>query len=127
MKKVKLSEESYSKLKNKLVNEISYGTVDNAYDKSSKIFGYVESSFDTFFEALKDALKDSKGNPYLSKINKFAKEIDAILRRKNAQRNEFFKATTLDVNPNNFYQSDDAENNDIGDMDLNYLRSKYPR
>ena len=38
MKTVKLSEESYNKLKDRLINEISYGMVDRAYDRANDLF-----------------------------------------------------------------------------------------
>ena len=34
MKKINLSEESYNKLKKRLIDEISYGVVDKTYDES---------------------------------------------------------------------------------------------
>ena len=125
MKKVKLSEESYTKLKNKLISEISYGMVDRAYDKSDEIFYHVMNSFDDFYVNLGDALIDSKENPYLVKIKQYADSILDILNKKRNQQENFYN-TTKSVSQNDFYNSEDGMENSIEDMDLGYVRDKYP-
>ena len=60
MKTVKLSEESYNKLKDRLINEISYGTVDHAYDRANDLFWEVRSTFEDFYSALDDAMFKAK-------------------------------------------------------------------
>lgn len=132
MKKVKLSEESYKKL----VNEISYGTVDRAYSRANDLFWDVRTSFDDFYNALQDAIYNTKynseegeetNNPYLEKIMKLSEPIYDILIRKGNQQDNFFDSTSGSIDHNKFYMSDDAEENNIDDMDLDYLQKKYPK
>lgn len=136
MKTITLNEKSYNKLKKRLVNEISYGTVDRAYDRSDDIFWEARSAFEDFYSALDDAIYKVKyesengeqtSNPYLNKIKKCADVIDDIFRQKKLQQDKFFDATTKSVDHNKFYDSNDAENNDIDDMDLRYLQNNYPK
>ena len=125
MKKIRISEASYDKLKKKLVNEISYGTVDRAFDKSEALFGRLKSAFDDFYMELEDSLYKDEENPYLQKINGLSEIINDILTNKVRQQDEFFNATTGKVDHHKFYDSEDANDNDIEDMDLKYLQSKY--
>lgn len=138
MKTVKLSEESYNKLKNRLVNEISYGTVDRAYDRANDLFGDVKSQFEDFYNTLEDAIYKARyenhnkanygeSNPYLEKIKELAEPIYDILIKKKNQQDKFFDATTDGVNHRKFYDSPDGEENDIDDMDLNYLQKNFPK
>ena len=127
MKKIRISEASYNKLKKKLVNEISYGTVDRAYDKSEALFGRLKSAFDDFYMELEDSLYEDGNNPYLNKIKGVSDIINDILTNKAKQQNEFFDATTGKVDHRKFYDSEDANENDIDDMDLKYLQSKYSK
>jgi hypothetical protein len=132
MKTVNLSEEAYNKLKDKLVNEISYGTVDKSFYKSEELFGRVKSSFDDFYGYVEDAInRDMWGgkrdyNPYLLKIKKLADIIGDIISNKIEQQNRFSDETNS-VDSIKFYDSEDAENNDIDDMELRYLQDKYPK
>jgi hypothetical protein len=121
MKKIKLNEESYKKL----LNEISYGTVDRAYDKSDEIFYYLITPFDDFYTNLESALHDTDGNPYLVKIKEYADSILTILNKKRNQQEKFYNATKS-VNSNDFYNSEDGKENGIEDFDLGYLQNKYP-
>lgn len=136
MKTITLSEESYDKLKKRLVNEISYGTVDHAYDRANDLFLEVRTSFEDFYSVLDDAILKTKyesregeqtSNPYLEKVKRYADVIYDILAKKRDQQDKFFDATTRGVDHNKFYDSDDAENNDIDDMDLRYLQKNYPK
>ena len=123
MKTVKLSEESYNKLKDRLINEISYGTVDHAYDRSNGLFWEVRSTFEDFYSALDEAMFKAKydsregeqtSNPYLEKIKGYADIIYDMLNKKKEQQDKFFK-------------SDEGQENDIDDMDLNYLQKNFPK
>ena len=136
MKTVKLSEESYNKLKDRLINEISYGTVDHAYDRSNGLFWEVRSTFEDFFSALDEAMFKAKydsregeqtSNPYLEKIKGFADIIYDMLNKKKEQQDKFFDATTSKVDHNKFFKSDESQENDIDDMDLNYLQKNFPK
>lgn len=120
----------------RLVSEISYGTVDRAYDRSNDIFWEARSAFEDFYNVLDDAIYKVKyesgngeqtSNPYLNKIKKCADIINDIFRHKQLQQDKFFDATTRGVDHNKFFDSDDAENNDIDDMDLRYLQNNYPK
>jgi hypothetical protein len=128
METVKLREESY----NKLINEISYGMVDKAYDRSDDLFWDVRTSFEDFYAVLSDALfKSTEGNkdynPYLLKIKELSEPIYDILSKKKNQQDKFFDATTNSVDHNKFYDSPEADENDIDDMDLRYLQQNYPK
>ena len=136
MKTVKLSEESYNKLKDRLINEISYGTVDHAYDRSNGLFWEVRSTFEDFYSALDEAMFKAKydsregeqtSNPYLEKIKGFADIVYDRLNRKKEQQGEFCDATTGKVDHNKFFKSDEGQENDIDDMDLNYLQKNFPK
>ena len=136
MKKITLKEESYNKLKKRLVNEISYGTVDHAYNRSDDIFLDAKSAFEYFYGVLEDTIYKVKyesgdgeqtSNPYLEKVKRCADIIDDIFRQKKLQQDKFYDATTKNIDHNKFYDSDDAEKNDIGDMDLRYLQNNYPK
>lgn len=136
MKTVKLSEESYNKLKDRLINEISYGTVDHAYDRSNGIFWEVRSTFEDFYSALDEAMFKAKydsregeqtSNPYLEKIKGCADIIYDMLNKKKEQQDKFFDATTSKVDNNKFFKSEESQENDIDDMDLNYLQKNFPK
>lgn len=136
MKTVKLSEESYNKLKKRLVNEISYGTVDRAYDRSNDLFSDVHSAFEDFYNVLGDAMFKAKyesregeqtSNPYLEKIKGYADIIYDMLNKKSNQQDKFFDATTSKVDNDKFWNSEEGQENDIDDMDLNYLQKKFPK
>ena len=136
MKTVKLSEESYNKLKNKLINEISYGTVEHAYDRANDLFWEIRSTFEDFYSALDEAIFKTKydsreeeqtSNPYLEKIKGYADIIYDMLNKKKEQQNKFFDATTGKVNHDKFWKSEESQENDIDDMDLNYLQKNFPK
>jgi len=134
MKKVMMSESSYNKLKKRImerkfdnINEISYGTVDNAYDRSDEIFYDVRVNFEEFYNALNSALIDNDSNPYLNKIKELAEPIYDMLTRKREQQENFFDATTRSVDNNKFYDSAEGQENDIEDMDLRHLQQNFPK
>ena len=130
MKKVKLREESYNKLKQILINEISYGTVDKAYDRSDELFYDVRIAFEDFYDALKEAINKDKWdngsevNPYLAKIKELSQPIYDILNRKMEQQGKFYDETMNKVDQNKFNAEND---NDIEDMDLRQLQDNYPK
>ena len=136
MKTVKLSEESYNKLKDRLINEISYGTVEHAYDRTNDLFWEVRSTFEDFYNALDDAMFKAKydsregeqtSNPYLEKIKGCADIIYDMLNKKKEQQDKFFDATTSKVDHNKFFKSEESQENDIDDMDLNYLQKNFSK
>lgn len=136
MKTVKLSEESYNKLKDRLINEISYGTVDHAYDRSNGLFWEVRSTFEDFYSALDEAMFKAKydsregeqtSNPYLEKIKGCADIIYDMLNRKKDQQDKFFDATTRKVDYDKFWKSEEGQEKDIDDMDLGHLQRNYPK
>lgn len=136
MKTIKLSEESYNKLKNKLINEISYGTVDHAYDRANDLFWEVRSTFEDFYSALDDAMLNVKydsrdgeqtRNPYLEKIKGCADIIYDMLNKKRDQQDKFFDATTGKIDHDKFWKSEESQENDIDDMDLNYLQKNFTK
>lgn len=132
MRKIKLSEESYNKLKNKLINEISYRTVDKAYYRSETLFSDVKKAFEDFYSALSDAFFQDgndgrrQQNPYLVKIKELSEQIYDILKHKSIQQDNFYD-TINGIDNEKFYNSDDGENNEIDDMELNYLRNKFSK
>ena len=134
MKTITLNEKSYNKLKKRLVSEISYGTVDHAYDRSDDIFWEARSAFEDFYIALDDAINKVKyesgneeqtSNPYLNKIKKCADIIDDIFRQKKLQQDNFLDATQS-FDREKFYNNEDNEDY-IEDTEMNYLRKKYPK
>ena len=130
MKKIIINESQ-----KKLLGEISYGTVDKAYDRA-KLFYNVKCAFEDFYNTVNDAIFDAKyndifgngsTNPYLEKIKELADPIYDILNRKSEQQDNFFNATTGSIDHNKFFNSSDADENDIDDMDLTYLKRNYPK
>lgn len=119
-KTVKLSENSF----HHLLNEITYGKVDDAYMKSSEFFDKLYDSFVEFRDILDNMIQSGEPNPYLEKIYTHAQEIDRILTRKKDQ-SDYFLNKTLNVDREKFYSEhpdmdiDDAE---IGDIDRNYRK-----
>lgn len=145
MKKVMMSEASYNKLKERLlenkfdsINEISYGTVDKAYNRTNELFNDVRTSFEDFYNSLTNAIWNAKhndrnannygeSNPYLEKIKQMAEPIYDILVKKREQQEKFFDATTDSVDYNKFYDSPEGQENDIDDMELQYLHQNYSK
>ncbi len=132
MKRINLREDSY----HKLINEISYGTVDHAYDRANDIFWDVRSKFEDFYNSLNDAIYKVKyeseegeqtNNPYLQKMLELSEPIYDILNKKYNQQNKFYDATTSKIDHDKFYDSLEGNENDIDDMDLTYLQKNYPK
>ena len=125
MKKIKMTEESYKNLKNKIINEIKYGTMDNAFRRSDELFGQLSFKFESFYNSLRDTLNDND-NPYLDKIYELSSQIKDIFKNKESQQYKFNDEIS-DIDVNKFYDSDDAENNEIDDFELSYLKNKYKK
>lgn len=124
MKKVRLSEEAYEKLKRHIVNEISFGKVDKADDVSYEIFNSMKSAFDDFYIEVR--YNADKNNPYVQKIRQYADAINDILEKKTKQAENF--GHELDkVDREKFYSDEDREDDDYDNLDLRQLQVKYPR
>ena len=124
MKKINITEDQYRKL-SEVIDEISYRTVNIASNKSDNLFYKLGSTFSDFEDALNDVYVGDN-NPYLEKIKGLSDEIRDILDKKMQQSNRFHKEMN-NFDRNKFYDSDDAEEHDVYDMDLNYLQNKYPK
>lgn len=120
MKTVKLNEEAY----NKLLNEISYGKVQNAADESEHIFYDMSVAFQDFYDTVKYNPRTT--NPYVKKIKLYADAIDNILAYKNSQRKYSFKKELDKFDYKKFYDSDKDEP-DYDELDLKYLQQNYPK
>lgn len=120
-KRIRLTEEQIKKA----INEISYGTVDKAYDKSDDTFTDVEYAFNDFYETIKYNI--DVNNPYIIKIKEYADKIKKILDRKNIQRDNIGYEISK-FNHKKFYDDmnrpEDEE--DYENLDLKYLQDKYP-
>lgn len=143
MKRIRLTEDAYSKLKGKMVNEVSYGLAKGAAEKSSKMFGELNSEFHKFYEELEfvaKELEDKYGsyfnneengtanpNKYINAIRSHADAIATILNKKVMQMN-YFNDEVGNVSVSDY--DDDVENNggkDIYDEQMPYLRNMYNR
>lgn len=123
MRKVILKEESY----NHLINEITYGMVDRAYERSYQLFDDLSTRFDEFYSSLNEALYNSEdGNPYLNQIKELADNIRDILIKKDSQRDKFNRETSK-VDFRRFNRSSESDENDMDDLDLTYLQNNYPK
>ena len=136
MKKVKLGEDSYERLKSALINEISVGLVDNANRVSDKIFWHVKNRFDSFYDELEETIlnlrwemddNQMKSNPYISKIKEHADAIKVILDKKAAQGERFYDEIDK-IDDEKFYDSltDDSDEY-LEDMELRDAQAKYPK
>lgn len=132
MKRINLTESQFNKLAEE-IDEISYRTVSDAATKGDDLFWKLSSVFSDFEDELEDSLNKEKygyvggePNPYLEKIKEYSNMIRQILDKKAVQTNRFHKEMQ-DFDRGKFYDSDEAEENDVYDMDLNYLQNKYPR
>ena len=119
MKTVNLSEQAY----NKLINEISYGKVQNAADESEHIFYDMSVAFQDFYDTVKYNPRTT--NPYVKKIKLYADAIDNILAYKNSQHRDFNKELGK-FDYNKFYENGEEEP-DYDGLDLKYLQQNYPK
>ena len=139
MKKVAMNESSYNMLKGKIregINEISYGSVERAYDKNNDIFDDLQTSFEDFYNELETSMikaeydNASKKNPYLEKIKWYSDEIYDILSRKGKQRENLYNNINKKFDYNKFYadkeKPEEWEDN-YDNLDLRMLQQKYPK
>lgn len=139
MKTVRLREESYNKLKNKLINEISYGTVGKASRRADDLFYNLKTSFEDFMSELDNSMLNARydgetdTNPYLEKIKELSKPIYDILSRKGKQIDNFndeegkvsIKKYADDLQN---MEPDEAEKMpDIDDMEIRDAQRMYPK
>lgn len=118
MKKVKISEGSYNKLKDRIIKEISYDKLNMVNQRSESLFYDVRTSFEDFYNALKDAVYESKYgdygdgsiNPYLQEIIQYCEKIEDILYAKKAQQDKF-KAELDKIDDENSF-ADEYNDND---------------
>ena len=135
MKTIKLNEGSYKRLRSALVNEISVGTVDSAHRRSDKIFWHLKHAFDSFYDELEESISnvewesndnEMKSNPYLEKIKAYADAIQVILDSK-MEQSEMFYDEVNKINDREFYNSPEADDNYLEDMELRDAQAKYPK
>ena len=118
-KRVKLTEKQVRNA----INEISYGTVDDASNISDNIFWEMETSFQDFYDTVKYNADES--NPYVKKIKEYADAIREILFKKSLQRKNFdIERNKFDYNK--FYNDKDAPE-DYANLELKDLQNKYPK
>lgn len=125
MKTIRMTEESYNRLRKNAVNEIRYGTVDDAAIRSGKVFNNVWYKFTEFYEALTDMFDElcnnGECNITIENVLDHANAIEEILKRKMKQQYNFRNSSKFD---HNRYFDDGGDN--PYDEDLGYLRDKYP-
>lgn len=127
MKKViKINEDTFNRLFNSTINEISHDTVDRAYNKSDDIFYNLTNAFNDFYDELK--YNADTNNPYIQKIKAYADAIGSILSVKVAQKNKFSDELNK-FDHTKFYndESRPEDEEDYGNLDLKYLQDKYPK
>ena len=127
MKKViKINEDTFNRLFNGSINEISHDTVDSAYNKSDDIFWNLTNAFNDFYDELK--YNADTNNPYIQKIKAYADAIGSILSVKVAQKNKFSDELNK-FDHTKFYndESRPEDEEDYGNLDLKYLQDKYPK
>ena len=127
MKKIiKINEDSFNRLFNGSINEISHDAVDNAFNKSDDIFWNLTNAFNDFYDELK--YNADTNNPYIQKIKAYADAIGSILSVKVAQKNKFSDELNK-FDHTKFYndESRPEDEEDYGNLDLKYLQDKYPK
>lgn len=127
MKKViKINEDTFNRLFNGSINEISHDVVDNAFNKSDDIFWNLTNAFNDFYDELK--YNADTNNPYIQKIKAYADAISSILSVKVAQKNKFSDELNK-FDHTKFYndESRSEDEEDYGNLELKYLQDKYPK
>ena len=127
MKKViKINEDTFNRLFNGSINEISHDVVDNAFNKSDDMFWNLTNAFNDFYDELK--YNADTNNPYIQKIKAYADAIGSILSVKVAQKNKFSDELNK-FDHTKFYndESRPEDEEDYGNLDLKYLQDKYPK
>ena len=124
-RKIEISEEKFNKIFKNPINEISYGKVENAYNKSEDVFWRLNSTFNDFYDEL--TYNADTYNPYIKKIKLYADAIDVILSSKINQHKKF--GDELDKFDHDKFYDDVAGKEDYIDydeMELRDLQNKYP-
>ena len=122
-KRIKLSESDLNRIVKRVINEISYGLVDNASSISDKVFYDMEMAFQDFYDTIKYNVDTN--NPYVKKIKEYADAIGDILSKKSQQRKNFeIEKNKFDYK--DFYSDKDAPD-DYDKLELRDLQSKYPK
>lgn len=135
-RKIKLSEEKFRKLFKNDLNEISYGTVYRASDRSDDMFWRLETEFSNFYCQLEEIMFDLKydsregeqtENPYLIKIKEYADKIEEILLRKSKQAKNFDnELSKFDYKKFHDDICDKEDFVDYDELELRDLQNKYP-
>ena len=121
-KVIKINEDSFNRLfNNNPVNEISYGTVDNASNKSDDIFTEMRWAFNEFYDTVK--YNADVNNPYVQEIMAYANAIQDILINKTNQRDNF----NNELGKFDYKKFHDEGGDDYKGEDLRTLQTKYPK
>ena len=120
MSKFIMREEAYKRLKDRLMNEISYDKVNKAYDVSDDIFSKMSSTFADFYHTVK--FNADETNPYVQRIKAYADKIKELIDKKYDQGRLFYDETgKVDINK---ARKDDDK---YGEDEIRDLQARYPR
>ena len=124
MKKVTINEDSY----NKLINEITYGKVNDTNNASRNLFHDITMLFNKFKRDVEDVTYEYDGeNPYLNDVLKYIGQIGDILDKKQMQRDNIDnELNKVDLGKFN----DDPSVNDFdenNERELRVLQSNYSK
>ena len=126
MKKVTINENSY----NKLINEITYGKVNDTNNASRNLFHDITMLFNKFKRDVEDVTYEYNGeNPYLNDILKYIGQIGDILDKKQMQRdnidNELNKVDLGKFNDDPSVNDFDEHNErELRDLQRNYSKQQ---
>lgn len=126
MKKVTINENSY----NKLINEITYGKVNDTNNASRNLFHHITMLFNKFKRGVEDVTYDYDGeNPYLNDVLKYIGQIGDILDKKQMQRdnidNELNKVDLGKFNDDPSVNDFDEHNErELRDLQRNYSKQQ---
>lgn len=126
MKKVTINENSY----NKLINEITYGKVNDTNNASRNLFHDITMLFNKFKRGVEDVTYDYNGeNPYLNDVLKYIGQIGDILDKKQMQRdnidNELNKVDLGKFNDDPSVNDFDEHNErELRDLQRNYSKQQ---
>ncbi len=126
MKKVTINENSY----NKLINEITYGKVNDTNNASRNLFHDITMLFNKFKRGVEDVTYDYDGeNPYLNDVLKYIGQIGDILDKKQMQRdnidNELNKVDLGKFNDDPSVNDFDEHNErELRDLQRNYSKQQ---
>ena len=126
MKKVTINENSY----NKLINEITYGKVNDTNNASRNLFHDITMLVNKFKRGVEDVTYDYDGeNPYLNDVLKYIGQIGDILDKKQMQRdnidNELNKVDLGKFNDDPSVNDFDEHNErELRDLQRNYSKQQ---